>query len=322
SIGGAECTRTESDTPSESESVRAPYVRHGGRFARLARPLRIIDGFMGRPLLQARPRSSARRQARPAGWERSHRLSIGSRRARHEGWCQRDLGAGRPGIARGPGDLAASRRPRRLGLRPGRVGLPDGTLRMDAGRRIDGRAADRAARPRRDRRGVGVRMARSHGACLPGQATLAVSPMRLDETRTWQGPIWRTGTSPPYMWPPRMPNRTAYPIRSSHEATSPHGPPGPLARRASLPERLPGELHERPTGDGIDLPEVADAGQEDADRIAAPGVRGFLARAGIGEGEDHAIADGERSLGGRRDDGRAAPAALDVPNPCFVRRIA
>jgi hypothetical protein len=80
-------------------------------------------------------------------------------------------------------------------------------------------------------------------------------------------------------------------------------------------------LQERSTGDGTDRSEVADAGQDDTDRIAAPDVRGLLARTGIGEGEDHAIADGERSFGGRRDDHLANPASLDVPDPSFVCRV-
>src|SRR5262249_52245034 len=118
-----------------------------------------------------------------------------------------------------------------------------------------------------------------------------------------------------------MPSRTAYPVRPSHETTSLHDTIGHVARWTSLPERLPRELQERPTGDGIDLSEVADAGQVDTDRIAAFGVGGFLARTGIGEGEEHAIADGQRSFGGRRDDCLAAPASLDVPDPSFVCRI-
>jgi hypothetical protein len=67
---------------------------------------------------------------------------------------------------------------------------------MDAGRRIDGRAADRAARPRRDPRGWGMIMPRGQWSCLPGRVTLAVSPARFDETQTWREPIWPAGIGP------------------------------------------------------------------------------------------------------------------------------
>ena len=99
-----------------------------------------------------------------------------------------DLDHARLGRRRGQVRLAA--RSHRLDLRLRGVGLPDGTLRVDARQRIDGRAADRAARPRRDRRGLRVMILRGHRFCLPDRATPVVSPMRWEKTRTRQGPVW------------------------------------------------------------------------------------------------------------------------------------
>src|SRR5262245_33239884 len=75
------------------------------------------------------------------------------------------LAPGSLGSLRRPGGVATD--PRRLGLWPGRVGLLDSTLRMDARLRIHDLAADWATWSRRGQRGRDVVIPGIHHERLP-----------------------------------------------------------------------------------------------------------------------------------------------------------
>jgi hypothetical protein len=131
-------------------------------------------------------------RSRDGRWGRSDGASIGSRSphgVRRDGG---DPGLGWLGCLHSL--IVVTWSTRWLGLRPGRLGLLDGALRMDVPTGVNGLVADRAAHPGRDRLRRGVIVPRSHQGSPHGwESPRAVLPRGRNaqavETGGTEGPI-------------------------------------------------------------------------------------------------------------------------------------